>query len=250
MAPTSKFSSPTIKLTISEEQRTRAIASNSGGCLIADGLRTQHPRFTNIVVDMATVRVTDRKLGLRYTYLQTGGGQLCLLAFDQGWPNPVSEITYKKAVKIVPVTRAKTGPTSSGEIARRRQERLAELTARQEAGESLSSGEKIALTRMRNAKPAPERPSSVGPTEIRVREGGSNHGAVIRGGNPLLQGPPHPNLLRGRGRDRHFGAKLADPGIAFREAVDEAVRQHEALRQSQSSEPDVRVGGEGADSGS
>jgi len=43
-----------------------------------------------------------------------------------------------------------------------------------------------------------------------------------------MQGEPHPNLLRGR--DRHYGAKLADPGQVFRDAVEEAVAQHLAER--------------------
>ena len=58
---------------------------------------------------------------------------------------------------------------------------------------------------------------------LKVVEGGSNHGAVVLGGDPLVQGPPHPNLLRGR--DRHFGAKVARPGLAFEEAVEAAVSQ-------------------------
>ena len=38
-----------------------------------------------------------------------------------------------------------------------------------------------------------------------------------------MQGKPHPNLLRGR--NRHFGAKLADPGQAFHDAVEAAVAE-------------------------
>ena len=48
-------------------------------------------------------------------------------------------------------------------------------------------------------------------------------GPVVRGGEPLVQGKAHPNLLRGH--DRHFGAKLSHPGDAFQQAVDQAVIQ-------------------------
>ena len=52
------------------------------------------------------------------------------------------------------------------------------------------------------------------------------------------QGEAHPNLLRGR--DRHFGAKLADPGEAFREAVEAAVADRLAKQsdQEQGKEPE------------
>ena len=44
-------------------------------------------------------------------------------------------------------------------------------------------------------------------------------------------GEPHPNLLRGH--DRHFGAKLANPGVVFEEAV--AAEVAERLGQMESS---------------
>ena len=64
-----------------------------------------------------------------------------------------------------------------------------------------------------------------------------NRGTVVYGGRPLPQGEAHPNLLRGR--DRHFGAKLADPGEAFREAVEAAVADRLAKQsdQEQGKEP-------------
>jgi len=77
----------------------------------------------------------------------------------------------------------------------------------------------MALTRMRNPTPTPERPTSVGPPEV---HGSSRARPVVVGGRPLPHGT-HPNLLRGR--DRIFGAKLADPGLAFNEAVEAAVAE-------------------------
>jgi len=220
MARRSKFSSPTLTLRITEEASNRAIASNSGGCLIADAIKEQYPHLTGVVVDMATVRVTDRKQGLRYTYLTTPQAQHCLLSFDQGWPNPIEELVLKRAVKIDPVTR--NGRPSAAVIAERHAARTIELEAKEASGE-ITRHEKTVLSRLRNPKPATVRPSSRGAREVRVVEGGENHGAVILGGNPIVQGPPHPNLLRGR--NRHFGAKLADPGTAFREAVELAVQE-------------------------
>jgi hypothetical protein len=50
----------------------------------------------------------------------------------------------------------------------------------------------------------------------------------VEGGRPIAHGPDLPNLLRGR--NRHFGAKLADPGEAFREAVAAGVAEKLAER--------------------
>jgi hypothetical protein len=213
-----KFTSPTLELRITAEQHERAVQSASGGCLIADAIREQYPHLTKVTVDMATIRASDRKTGKRYTYLTPPIAQHLLLAFDQGWPQPTEQLVVKRAVKITPITRNRTGRASSAGAAARREARIAELEAKVAAGEELTVVEKKALTRMRNAKPAPERPASRGPTEVHVT---SNRGAVVHGGKAIPQGEAHPNLLRGR--DRHFGAKLADPGIAFREAVEAAV---------------------------
>lgn len=211
-----KFTSPTLNLRITADQHERAVQSDSGGCLIADAIKAQYPQLTNVTVDMATIRASDRKAGVRYTYLTPPLAQHVLLAYDQGWPQPADEVVVKRAVKVTPITRA-SGDRAHHEA--RRAARKAELEARVAAGEQLTSGEARALGRVRNAKPAPERPSSKGPVEVK----GEHRDTVIYGGQPLVQGKSHPNLLRGR--DRHFGAKLADPGQAFNEAVETAVAE-------------------------
>jgi hypothetical protein len=226
MARKRKPTSPVLDLTITDEQRHRSIAGNSGGCLIADAIKTQYPHLTGIVVDMATVRITDRAAGYRYTYLTPANAQHVLLAFDQGWPNPTDRLTIKRAVKITPITRGRNVDKSRTE--EQRAARLAELEEKEAAG-TTNPHEKAALTRMRNPKPrkqSPERPTSTGPSQIDAPDNGSI--PTVIGGAPIPQGPSHPNLLRGR--NRHFGAKLADPGQAFNEAVEAEMtrRRHEA----------------------
>jgi hypothetical protein len=222
--PLSKHGSPKLSITITDEAYDTAVKSNSGACLIADAIKNQHPELVNVSVDMATIRATDLKRGVRYTYLTPEQAQYVLLAFDQGWSNPYSQLTVKKAVRINPVIRNRRGPHSPAGTARRREIRLAELRAKQDRGEPLTRGEKISLAKMSNPKPPPERPSSWGPADVKVTGSGTGReDVVVHGGKPIIQGRAHPNLLRGR--NRHFGAKLADPGIAFREAVDEAVAE-------------------------
>lgn len=213
--------SPTLQLTITDAQHQRAVRSNSGGCLIADAIKEQYPHLSGIVVDMATIRVTDKAQGLRYTYLTPPTAQHVLLSFDQGWRNPVDTLTVKRAVKVDKVTKA---PSSRIKAAEYRQERIAELEEKLDSGVELTRPERAALSRMTNPnrKPTPERPSSSGPVTQVITSG--NQPATVVGGRPLPQGEAHPNLLRGR--NRHFGAKLADPGTAFNEAVEQAIAQH------------------------
>jgi hypothetical protein len=213
-----KFSSPTLNLEITAEQREKAIASNSHGCLLADAIKKQYPEMTGVTVDMATIRVTDRKAGKRYTYLTPPIGQHMLLALDQGWPHPADRLVVKRAVKITPVTRGKKIRATK---AAERDARKTELETKVMQGEELTRHEQGALTQLSNALLSPERPSTVGPVEVKVDSKGP--GAIVHGGRPLPQGEAHPNLLRGR--DRHFGAKLADPGQAFNEAVEAAVAE-------------------------
>lgn len=208
----SKHASPTLVLKITDEVVQDAIKSNSGGCLIADAIKKQYPQFSGVTVDMATIRVSDRKAGVRYTYLTPKPAQHCLLSFDQGWPNAIDEITLRRAVQVVQIT----GPQSRIPD---REARRAELEEKQAANLPMTQQEKAALTTLRR----PNRPASRGAREVKVVDHGSQHGAVIFGGEPILQGESHPNLLRGR--DRHFGAKLADPGKVFHDAVEKAVEQ-------------------------
>jgi hypothetical protein len=218
MARRKKFGSPTLEVQITPENHERAVESASGGCLIADAIKEQYPHLSKVTVDMATIRASDREQGVRFTYLTPPPAQHLLLAFDQGWPQPATDrIMLRRAVKITPITR---NPGAAQKAATRRAERLAELEQKVGAGEQLTKGERIALTRLRNAPAAPERPATQGHAEVKVDAAGRT---VVEGGMPAVQGPAHPNLLRGR--DRHFGAKLADPGRAFQEAVDAAVAE-------------------------
>jgi hypothetical protein len=213
--------SPTLQLAITPKQYEQAKQSHSGACLVADAIREQYPNLTTVSVDMATIRASDRERGERYIYLTPPEAQQALLFFDQGWPNPVNKITVRGAVKVIPIT------ASPKEVAKRQQirrKRLAELRSKQKTGK-MTAQEKQALTRMEKAPPSIPRPSSRGAVKV-VKT--NERAVVVVGGNPPLQGTPHPNLLRGR--NRHFGAKLADPGQVFREALEAAVEERLAER--------------------
>lgn len=222
--PRSRHASPTLNVKITAADHANAVRSHSGACLIADAIKRAYPNLTMVTVDMATVRATDRALGVRYTWLTPTPGQHILLAYDQGWPHVVEEFQIRRAVKINPVRRGE----SEAKKVERRTARVAELQAKEHAG-TLTSRERRSLRELRTRIPAASRrPTANGPSEARV---GSDGHVTVYGGEPIPLGPAHPNLLRGR--DRHFGARLADPGLAFREAVNAEV----AIRLEQQGNP-------------
>lgn len=225
-----KFTSPTLEVQITPEGHERAVKSASGGCLIADAIKEQYPHLSKVTVDMATIRATDRKQGVRFTYLTPPIAQHLLIGFDAGWPQATDHITLRRAVQVTQIVRPKTGPTSAAAVEAKRQQRITEFEQRLADGEGLTVNEKKALGKLRNSRPTPDRPSSYGQPEVRAER---QRGTVVEGGPPPVQGRSHPNLLRGR--DRHFGAKLADPGQAFTDAVEAAVAERLAAEEAEAS---------------
>jgi hypothetical protein len=197
---------PRLDVQITKDAYERAAQSDSGGCLIADAIKEQFPFLSHVRVDMATIRATDRKKGERYTWLTPADAQYTLLFYDQGWPHVREKITIVRPIKVNKVT---TNPKKNAT----RAERLAILEAKIAAGEELNSAEKAQRTMLLK----PPRPTSQGKTQVKGR-GGKD--LVVHGGKAIPT-DTHPNLLAGR--DRHFGAQLADPGEVFNEAVDMAV---------------------------
>lgn len=204
MAATKPRANRNIEVAITEENRQRAIRSNSGGCLIADALKSQG--FKRVEVDMAMIRLTDPDAGLRFYYMTPPDAQNLLVCFDNGWPLAIDRIRLRKPVKVLPIREGGYFKSAAA-----RATRLAELERKETAG-TLNRTERIALANMRRT-PAP-RPRNPGPATI-------DKDGIVVGGRPPLRPPANPNLLRGV--NRIYGAKTADPGMAFREAVKEAV---------------------------
>jgi hypothetical protein len=216
--PRDQFSSPTLKLELTPEQHEQAVQSKSGSCLIADAIKRQYPHLTRISVDMATIRITDPKRGARFVYLTPPPAQSALLYFDQGWPQSVTELTIRRAVKVTPIV------ANASEVAKA-DARRAELETKLAAGVELTRTEKASLTRIKNR---PARVTRKGKTQVKVRgAGAASGGVVVHGGEHMPRAEKHPNLLAGR--DRHFGAKVADPGQAFTDAVEAAVAERLAV---------------------
>jgi hypothetical protein len=192
----------------------RAIRSNSGACIVADAIRATYPQFSKIKVNLATIRVTDVKKGERYTYITPPSVGQTLLYYDQGWneKNLPKRLRVRDLARITPITRS---ASSTQRAAERRAKRLAELEEKKESGIKLTSDEKRSLTRLQ--KPFVQRPTNEGK---RKAEGKEPH-IVIRGGRELVIDPRRTPQLLG-GKSRHFGAKLAEPGEVFADAVEKA----------------------------
>ena len=171
--------SPKLKVEITKENYDKAVKASSGGCLVADAIKREYPKFSHVQVDVATTRISDRKTGERYVYLTPAPVQEMLLAFDQGWPESSfpRTIRFRKAVKIFPVTVSASNVKATAE---RQTARLAELEAKEKSGESLTDGEARALGG-RNRKQPIERPGSYGPAKSKVVR---DHIVVVGGAPP------------------------------------------------------------------
>lgn len=220
-AKKSPASSPTLEITITDEQYQRAVQSDSGACLIADAIKHQYPHLSSVSVDMATIRVSDRKRGLRFVYLTPPEAQHVLLSFDQGWSNPTADLTVKRAVKVNVIARQKTGKNSIEQTRQTREEKRTVLETKVAAGEELTPGEKSSLRQLQRPYEPVERPTAQPPATA-VSPGGGAIPTIV-GGQPMVQGPAHPNLLRSR--KRHFGARISAPGVQWQQAIEQAVNE-------------------------
>jgi hypothetical protein len=202
---------------ITQEIYDRAIKSDRSNCIIADAIREKYPRLSNIKVDIATIRCTDKKAGERYIYLTSPTMVDILLAYDQGWPqkNLPIKLRVRRPIKILPITRSVSDKKAK---AARRAARISELETKQEKGEILTADEERALTRLRNPRPAPDRPVTYGPPKV-ISTGGQDSNPIVHGGVP----PKHQNYLPSNAR--RFGAKSAQPDQITREAMDEVAKK-------------------------
>jgi hypothetical protein len=115
-------SGPSVTVTVKQENIDRAERRDSSHCMIADTIKQVLPEASNVSVDLATIRWTDRKLKRRYVYLTPPLAQRSLVNFDQGIPTEPFSFRLHKAVQVVESgktgSRAKRGvATAHGENA-------------------------------------------------------------------------------------------------------------------------------------
>lgn len=79
-----KIMSPRVTIKIDREIIEAAKRRDSSHCMIAEAIKAAVPDAKSVSVDLASIRWTDPKRGLRYTYLTPRTAQLELIRFDQG----------------------------------------------------------------------------------------------------------------------------------------------------------------------
>lgn len=92
--------SPKAEIFVDQKTIADAISRNSSHCMIAEAVKKAIPYAQNVMVDLQSIRLTDKERGLRYTYLTPRLAQLALIKFDQGErPNPFKILLAKGSVR-------------------------------------------------------------------------------------------------------------------------------------------------------
>lgn len=113
---------PRVKLQITEELIEDAIPRDSPHCLWAEAVKAAVPDAKYISVDIQTIRFTDPRKGLRYTYLTPRIAQVALIQFDQGI-RPTPHSVQLRNGQVTPSggrNKSRQTPLSDREIARRK----------------------------------------------------------------------------------------------------------------------------------
>lgn len=136
-----------VPVSVTSEMIQAAIPKDSAHCMIADAVLAAVPDAKKISVDLQTIRFTDPKKKVRYTYLTPRCAQVALVNFDQG--RLVEPFDFKLRGGQVtlagsPKTRERAGPTLSEEERARKAASAAK--ARQHIGKARlrAAGNKVA----------------------------------------------------------------------------------------------------------
>lgn len=212
------LTAPVLQPEITEKNYERAVTGSSGACIAADAIKKDYPQFSRVDVDAATIRVTDKERGVRYTYLTPPAVQEALYMFDQGIRETAlpKKLVIKQVVKITPIIRSVANLKLRTQ---QRAARIAELEAKEKGGE-LTSDEKRNLSKLRTRKEPPARPTSYG----KPKDVGTDKQPVILGGAPEMSArkrKQNPNLLAGR--NRIFCMKSAKPHEVYRKQLETEV---------------------------
>jgi hypothetical protein len=79
-----KFNAPRPIIEMKKEYIEQAIRKNTHRCMIVKAIQEQVPEASAISVDLQTIRWSDRRRGLRYTFLTPRVAQQLLVLFDLG----------------------------------------------------------------------------------------------------------------------------------------------------------------------
>jgi hypothetical protein len=189
---------------VTQEDIDAAVRADSSHCVIADSI-ARTVGLKRVHVDLQVITFSDPVKGERVSFLTPEICQDHLIAFDQGEEVHPFSFTLRRPIQI---RKMSTGGGSAGpSAAADRAERLTALRAKRDAGEPLTRGEKIALTKM-------ERTGDLDPSKVAYQpktvETHPKEQPIVRGGKSL----PKAVLSNAKGRVRRYGLRQAKPGVA------------------------------------
>ena len=86
-----KIPSPRFIINVTEDDIDRAVPRSSRHCMIEYAIEHDVPSAIRVIVDIQTIRWTDRAKGLRYTFITPAKVLALMLAWDEGHkPKPFS----------------------------------------------------------------------------------------------------------------------------------------------------------------
>lgn len=138
-------------IAVTKDEILGAIRSNSHLCMIAEAIKRQVPNATGVIVDLQSVRFSDRKRGVRIVCDTPRDCQEALVKFDRGFPcEPFTFNLSSKQVTNLPKRVRKLdaeGKPISKTVTRSRRLSTGETVVRQERqpvyAESVSRGRKV-----------------------------------------------------------------------------------------------------------
>jgi hypothetical protein len=93
-----------LTVEVTQEDIDKGIARDSTKCVIADAIRRQNPGFQRVSVDLATIRISDPKRGLRCLYFTPPSLQKIIIATDQGKKKDIQPCKARLvAGQVVPI---------------------------------------------------------------------------------------------------------------------------------------------------
>jgi hypothetical protein len=94
--------SPRIKIEVSKDIINAAKPGDAAHCMIAESIRAEYPAARWVLVDLQSIRFTDRGKGSRYIYMTPRAVQRRVVNFEQGVkPAPFSFLLAEGKVRAV-----------------------------------------------------------------------------------------------------------------------------------------------------
>jgi hypothetical protein len=94
--------SPRVKIQVSKDTINAAKPGDAAHCMIAESVRAEYPAARWVLVDLQSIRFTDREKGFRYIYMTPRAVQRRLINFEQGVkPAPFSFLLAEGKTRAV-----------------------------------------------------------------------------------------------------------------------------------------------------